>query len=158
MPAYVTPYQTIDAAALAGFRKILLNSLDWQSYEYGFLVFELSVPIARQLGHEGFMDTDMRYFYTEPHTDHSRSSIGQSISQQFAMSARAFCHTHPTPGTFSSADFSGFKQLKDLTSKHKLRYDIVYYLMESNRQVRRSSSAQNFFQGELISGLDKATP
>jgi hypothetical protein len=158
MAAYVTPYQTIDAAALAGFRKVLLNNLDWQSYEYGFLVFERSVPIVRQLGHEGFWDTDMRYFYTEPHTDHSTSSIGQTINQQFAMSARAFCHTHPKPGTFSSQDFRGFKQLRDLTAKHKLHYDIMYYLMESNRQVPRSSSEKNFFQGDLISGLDKATP
>jgi hypothetical protein len=158
MPAYVTPYETIDAAALAGFQRILRNNLNWQSYEYGFLVFERSHDIVRQLGHEGFMDTAMRYFYTEPHTDQSRSSIGQSISPAYAMSARAFCHTHPTPGTFSSADFRGFKKLKELTGQHKVRYDIVYYLMESNRQIRRSSRENNFFEGDLMPGLDKAVP
>jgi hypothetical protein len=82
MPPYVTPYETIDAAALAGFKKILSNNLNWRSYEYGFLVFELSRPIVRQLGHEGFMDTDTRYFYTEPHTDQSKSSVDLTTGRQ----------------------------------------------------------------------------
>jgi hypothetical protein len=121
MPAYVTPYDTIDAAALAGFQRILRNNLTWQSYEYGFLVFERSRDIVRQLGHEGFMDTATQYFYTEPHTNQSKSSVDQSISAQYAMSARALCHTHPTPGTFSSADFRGFKKLKELKQHGVMR-------------------------------------
>jgi hypothetical protein len=66
--------------------------------------------------------------------------------------------THPTPGTFSSVDCRGFKKLKELTAQHKLRYDIVYYLMESNRQIRRSSRENNFFEGDLVPGLDKTVP
>jgi hypothetical protein len=104
------------------------------------------------------MDTAMRYFYTAPHTDQSKSSVDQTIPPQFARNARALCHTHPTAGTFSSGDFAGFKKLRELTAKHKLGYDIVYYLLESNGQVRRSSSEKGFFQGDLISGLDKAIP
>jgi hypothetical protein len=96
MAAFTTPYETVDAAALAGFKKILLNSSDWKSYEYGFLVIEQSRPIVRQIGHEGFMDTAMRYPYTEPHTDHSKSSFEQTIPPQFARMARALCHPGST--------------------------------------------------------------
>jgi hypothetical protein len=128
LPPYTTPYETIDAAALAGFKKILSNNVEWKTNEYAFLVIEQSRPIRA------------------------------TIPPHMATITRAFCHTHPTPGTFSSGDLAGFKKLRELTAKHKLRYDIVYYLLESNGQVRRSSNEKDFFQGDLISGLDKAIP
>jgi hypothetical protein len=151
------PYRTIDDAALGGFKKILLNDREWKSYEYGFLVIGLMHQIVRQLGHEGFMDTDELHHYTEPHTDRSKSSIDQTIPPQYAMLVRAFCHTHPTPGSFSSQDFRNFKKLRELTARHKLGHDVIYYLMESDLQVRRSSREENFREGDIIPGLDKAT-
>ena len=158
MSALSRPYRTIDEAALGGFKKILLNSLEWQYYEYGFLVIGLKHQIVRQIGHEGFMDTAEQYHYTELRTDRSTSSITQTIPAQYAMSVRAFCHTHPTPGSFSSTDFSNFKKLRELKTANKLGHDVDYYLMESNRRVRRSSREQNFREGEVIEGLDKAAP
>jgi len=148
----------MDDAALGGFRSILLHNQDWQTYEYGFLVVGWRHQIVRQLGHEGFMDTATQYHYTEPHTDHSTNSVDQTIPPQYTLLVRAFCHTHPTPGTFSSGDFRNFKKLRELKAANKLGNDVVYYLMESNRRVRRSTREENFFEGDLIEGLDKATP
>jgi hypothetical protein len=135
-----------------------LDSRKWKTKEYGFLVIEQSRPVVRQLGHEGFWDSAMRYFYTTPYTEERGGSVGAEIPPHMATITRAFCHTHPTPGTFSSGDFTGFKKLRELTAKHKLRYGIVYYLLQSNGQVRRSSNEKDFYQGDLISGLDKAIP
>ena len=111
---------------------------DYKYYEYGFLVVSFDHSVVRRIGHEGYMDTEAEYRYTEPHTDQSRTSIQQSIPPQFKSVARALCHNHPTYGTFSTTDFNGFKKLRDLTSKHVLKYDIAYYLLQADGQVRRS--------------------
>lgn len=158
MSTISNPYRTMDDAALAGFRKIQLNYQDYQTYEYGFLVIESKRPIVRQLGHEGFMDTETQYHYIEPHTDHSTTSVAHDIPPGLARIARAFCHTHPKPGTFSSEDFRNFKKLRELKAGGKLDHEIIYYLMESSGQVRRSGSEEDFFVGEIIPGLSKAIP
>ena len=148
----------MDDAALGGFKKILLNSQEWKFYEYGFLIIGLPRQVVRQIGHEGFMDVAIVYHYTEPRTDRSRSSIEQTIPPNYAMTVRAFCHTHPTPGSFSSTDFQNFKKLRELKAASKLGYAVDYYLMESDGRVRHSSREQNFREGEVIEGLDKAIP
>ena len=104
------------------------------------------------------MDTEAEYRYTDPHTDQSTSSINHSIPGGFTQLAVAFCHAHPTPGTFSTGDFDNFKKLEDLTRRHVLKHDIAYYLLQADGQVRRSMSEAKFREGPLISGLDKATP
>ena len=92
------------------------------------------------------------------YTDRSKNSITHTIPLQYAKLVRAFCHTHPTPGSFSTNDFRNFKMLRKLKAKGELTYDIAYYLMESNGQVRRSNREQNFTEGDIIEGLDKAIP
>ncbi len=52
------PYRTIDEAALGGFKKIITSFPDYKYNEYAFLVVSFPEPVVRQIGHEGFMDTD----------------------------------------------------------------------------------------------------
>jgi hypothetical protein len=151
-------YGACDDAALAGFKRILKNNQDWKNYEYGFLVIGWSRNFLKQLGHEAFMAAEEVYHYTEPRTDRSKSSITHTIPLHYAKLVRAFCHTHPTPGSFSTTDFRNFKMLRELKAKGKLTYDVAYYLMESSGQVRRSNNEQKFFEGVIIDGLDKAIP
>jgi len=158
MSALSKRYPTCDAAALGGFKKILLNNQDWKNYEYGFLVLGWSHPIVRQLGHEAFEDTAILYHYTMPYTDHEKTSISHAILPQHTKLVVAFCHTHPTPGSFSTKDFRNFKKLRDLKAEGTLAHDVSYYLMESDRQVRRSDGERNFREGVIIEGLDDATP
>jgi hypothetical protein len=151
-------FTTCDEAALGGFKKILKNNQDWKNYEYGFLIVGWSHPIVRQLGHEAFDDTQVLYHYTMPYTDHEKTSISHTIPPQYTKLVRAFCHTHPTPGSFSTKDFRNFKKLRELKAAGTLAFNVSYYLMESNREVRRSDSEQNFREGTVIEGLDDATP
>jgi|KBSMisStaDraftv2_1062788.scaffolds.fasta_scaffold1044545_2 hypothetical protein len=151
------PYNTIDDAALGGFKKIMKSYSDWDTYEYGFIVIGAPHQMLRQLGHEGFIDTEMQYYYTEPHTDRSRSSINHTVSP-YAAVMRAFCHTHPSRSNFSSTDFENFKKLRELKAQHKLGYAVSYYLMDYGGQVRRSNSEETFYRGTTIEGLDKAQP
>ena len=127
------PYKTCDAAALRWSQKNYHQShtQEWQKYEYGFFV--LGLP-----GEEG---KGLKFYYTKPHTD--GNSIG--VTPPFYNIALAFCHTHPKPSTFSNPDFNTFKKLRALTAKHKLPHNIVFYLMDGSRPVRRSNSEKNFF-------------
>jgi hypothetical protein len=61
-------------------------------------------------------------------------------------------------GSFSATDFQNFKKLRELKAASKLGYAVDYYLMESDGRVRHSSREQNFREGEVIEGLDKAIP
>lgn len=151
-------YKTVDAAALGGFKKIINEKRDYGQFEYGFLVISFPRKIIRQLGHEGFEDTETAYTYTEPKTDRSTDAIEISIPPALALTARAFCHNHPVYGNYSTTDANSFKKLKDLTQQHRLKFDIVFYLLQADGQVRRSNSIDRFWDGELIDGLDTAVP
>ena len=152
------PYKTIDEAALGGFKKIVTKYPEYKDYEYGFIIVSFDRPIVRQIGHEGFMDTEAEYRYTEPFTDRLRREINWKIPPHFAARVRALCHTHPVPGTFSTRDFKGFQEMRELKRKGDLKYDIIYYLLQSDGRVRRSSGEHNFWEGDIIEGLSKATP
>jgi hypothetical protein len=136
----------MDEAALAGFSKILWSyTQEWKTEEYGFLVISVNHDVVRQLGHEAWIEPGEWYYYTEPQTDHKSDSIDQEITKQLAQMARALCHTHRKPENFSSNDFRDFKKLRQLTKDKKLRFDIVFYLMDGSTQVRRSSDEEHFF-------------
>jgi len=153
-----TSYPTVEAAALGGYRRILLSHSRWTDVEFGFFVFEVERDVVRQLGHEGFMDREKRYHYTEPETNGSKNSISLKPLVHELRFIRAFCHTHPTNGGFSSHDFEMFKDLKRLMKDKKLNDEVVFYLMSVNQQVRRSSTEEGFMPGKTIGGLEKATP
>jgi len=114
--------------------------------------------IARPIGHEVIQDKEMQYFYTGLHTSGGNGEVEQDIPLGLTFHARALCHTHPTTSNFSSGDFDNFKRLRELKAKHKLGFDIIYYLMDKSRQVRRSDTTEGFMNGAFIPGLDKAIP
>src|SRR3954467_13565199 len=153
-----TSYPTAEAAALGGFRRILLHYSRWTEVEFRFLVFEVKSEVVRQLGHEGFMEIQARYHYTEPETNNSKETNEVDVPVYELPSLRAYCHTHPTNGGFSSPDFETFKKLKRLIKDKKLEQEVVFYLMSVNQQVRQSRTEEGFMPGTNVSGLEKATP
>jgi hypothetical protein len=158
MSKFSRPYETMDEAALGGFRYVLVHEPHWKFYEYGFLVVGVPREVLKRLGHEGFMAVETRYHYTKPRTDSERESITHTITVDLAPIARAFCHTHIKPSGFSTNDVNNFKKLMKLSAEGRLRHPIVYYMMDSTQQVRRVRTEQQFRQGELVKGLDQATP
>jgi hypothetical protein len=153
-----TSYPTAEAAALGGFRRILLSHSRWTDVEFGFLVLEVERDVVRRLGHEGFMDREKRYHYTEPETTNTKDAIVVEVPVHQLRFLRAFCHTHPTNGGFSSYDFEMFKKLKQVIKDKKLEQELVFYLMSVNQQVRQSRTEEGFMPGTNVSGLEKATP
>ena len=142
-----TSYPTAEAAALGGFRRILLSHSRWTDVEFGFLVLE----VERE-------NKEKRYHYTEPETNDTKDAIEVKVPVYELPFLRAFCHTHPTNGGFSSYDFEMFKKLKHLIKDKKLEQELVFYLMSVNQQVRQSRTEQGFMPGTDVSGLSKATP
>jgi hypothetical protein len=155
-------YRTIDDAALGGFKRILVGYRHWTIQEYGFLIVEVKHEVLKRLGHEGVVIKEARYHYTEPSTEGRRDKIPLTVQLTPFMreSLRAFCHTHTVPGGFSGrdGDLTMFQTLKKHTKDKKLKHDVVFYLMNSDQQVRRAITEQDFTQGERIKGLDKAIP
>ena len=153
-----TSYPTPEAAALGGFRRIILSHSRWTDVEFGFLVLEVERDVVRQLGHERFMDREKRYHYTEPETNNTKDAIEVKVPVYQLPFLRAFCHTHPTNGGFSAHDFEQFKKLKRVIKDKKLKQEVVFYLMSVNQQVRQSSTEEGFMPGTDVKGLAKATP
>jgi hypothetical protein len=153
-----TSYPTVEAAALGGFRRILLNYSRWTDVEFGFLVLEVVSEVVKQLGHEGFITREKRYHYTEPETNNTTDAIDLKVPVYELPGLRAFCHTHPTNGGFSSHDFEMFKNLKRQIKDKNLTQELVFYLMSVNQQVRQSRTEEGFMPGTNVNGLEKATP
>ena len=153
-----TSYPTAEAAALGGFRRILLNYSRWTDVEFGFLVLEVKSEVVRQLGHEAFMAIEERYHYTEPETNNTKDANQLDVPVYQLPSLRAYCHTHPTNDGFSSRDFESFKKLKRLIKDKNLQQELVFYLMSVNQQVRQSRTEESFMPGKNVSGLEKPTP
>lgn len=143
-----TSYPTPEAAALGGFRRILLSHSRWTDVEFGFLILEV----------ERGREREKRYHYTEPETNNTKDAIEVKVPVYQLPFLRAFCHTHPTNGGFSAHDFEQFKKLKRVIKDKKLKQELVFYLMSVNQQVRQSSTEEDFMPGTDVEGLKKATP
>jgi hypothetical protein len=149
-----TSYPTAEAAALGGFRCVLLRYSRWTDVEFGFLVFEVTSEVVKP----GGTVREKRYHYTEPVTKNTKDAIEVDVPAYELPALRAFCHTHPTNGGFSSHDFETFKKLNRVIKDKNLTQKVVFYLMSVNQQVRQSSTEQDFMPGTNVSGLEKATP
>ncbi len=131
------PYSTSDEAAVGGFRRVLMNSVEWETKEYAFFVI-LKINEKKEV----------KYHYTNPQTD--GSSHGVELVFPTGMIVRAFCHTHPksiSTGNFSSGDLDQFKKLIEL--KHPL----VFYLMNPQQQLRYANTENEFMAGISLDWL-----
>src|ERR1700759_3343512 len=130
-------YASVEAAALAGFKKVMTSYPDYTKEEHGFLVVSEVVTVDGGV---------MYYRYTEPVSAGEREEINVEIPPLYAPIVRAFCHTHPTGSTYSTQDFESFKKLEALTKDNKLKHEIVFYLLRGDGQVQRSADEKNFFK------------
>ena len=131
------PYNTRDEAAVAGFRRVLLNSLEWESKEFAFFVI-LKVSEKKEV----------KYHYTTPQTD--GSAHGVKLVMPTGLIVRAFCHTHPksiSTGNFSSGDLDQFKELI------RLKFNLVFYLMNPQQQIRYAVTEKEFMAGISLDWL-----
>jgi hypothetical protein len=132
------PYDQRDAAAVAGFRRVLMNSREWEFKEFAFWVI-LKVNEEKKV----------KYYYTTPETD--GSSHGVKLTMPTGHIVRAFCHTHPksiSTGNFSSGDLDQFKEL----AERKL--NMVFYLLNPQQQIRYALTEQDFMAGRSLDWLD----
>ena len=150
-----TSYPTIEAAALGGFRCIILRYSRWTDVEFGFLVFEVTSEV-KQPG--GGVTREKRYHYTEPVTKNTKDANEVDLPVYELPGFRAYCHTHPNNDGFSSHDFEMFKKLNRVIKDKKLTQEVVFYLMSVNQQVRQSRTEEGFMPGTNVNGLEKATP
>ena len=97
------PYCTRDEAAVGGFRRVLMNSVEWETKEYAFFVI-LKLNEKKEI----------KYHYTTPQTD--GSSHGVKLTIPNGLMVRAFCHKKYSRGLPS------FKwQVKAFQSLHIVR-------------------------------------
>ena len=131
------PYCTRDEAAVGGFRRVLMNSVEWETKEYAFFVI---LKLNEQ--------KEIKYHYTTPQTD--GSSHGVKLVIPNGLMVRAFCHTHPksiSTGNFSSGDLDQFRELVNL------KRNLVFYLMNPQQQLRYAITEKEFTAGISLDWL-----
>ena len=86
----------------------------------------------------------MAYHYSHPA---GGSSEGSEVTVPTGYDIRAYCHTHPkriSTGNFSTADKAHFKKL------HEKRPLVVWYLMNSNLELRLAAEEKDFPAGRMV--------
>jgi hypothetical protein len=135
-----TAYKTRDEAAVGGFRWVLARGPEWERKEFGFWVI-LKVSAAKKV----------EYHYTTPQPG---SNLGVTLTLPTGLIVRGFCHTHPksiSTGNFGGDDFDSFKKVA------KLKLDIVFYLLNPQREIRYARDVSDFMAGKSLDWL-KVTP
>jgi len=136
------PYQRRDDAAIGGFKRVLMNSKEWETKEFAFWVI-LKVNAKKV----------PEYFYTAPESD--GSAHGVKLKMPVGHLVRAYCHTHPksiSTGNFSSGDREEFLRLQ------KLQPGIVWYLLSTNTQLRLAEAECDFMEGKSVDFRDSVSP
>jgi hypothetical protein len=135
------PYDSPDAAAMGGFKKIKQNGVQWHTNEFGFWIV-LKVVEKRTA----------KYHYTEP-----EGSEGGEIEMTLprGVTVVGHCHTHPKStktGDFSPHDKRSYQALR------KARPGIAYYLLNPSDEIRRAISEGEFPPGVTVNWDSKVTP
>jgi hypothetical protein len=124
------PFDSLEAAVKAGFKKIMANNNKQETEEFGFWV-------VMKVEAEGEKKV-VKYYYTDI------VSGGSSEVQQIlpvGKMVRANCHTHPkrySTDNFSTGDARAFKALRDV------RPGISWYLLSPHSDIRKANEEKDF--------------
>jgi hypothetical protein len=128
------PYRSSLEAMKAGFKEIQDTRKDWETKEYNFVV--VLVP----------KEGKTAYHYSNPEAG---SSEGAQVIVPAGYDIRAYCHTHPkriSTGNFSTADKANFIKLREKRPEPV----IVWYLMNSNLELRLAAEEKDFPAGRMV--------
>lgn len=128
------PYDSLDLAVKAGFKKVMANNNQQQTQEFGFWV--ILKP--------GSDKKTVKYHYTEPIGDGSGEV---TLSLPVGHPVRAHCHTHPkriSTGNFSTGDKRSFVKLR------KARSGIIFFLLNPQSEIRRADTEKDFPAGIAV--------
>jgi hypothetical protein len=134
------PYSSSLEAMMGGFKHIQATRKDWETKEYNFFVVLVS------------KERKTTYHYSDPK---GGSSDGSSVTVPTGYDIRAYCHTHPKriqTGNFSTADKREFMRL------HEKRPVVVWYLMNSNLELRLAAEEKDFPAGRMVQWQSSVTP
>lgn len=137
------PYDSRDDAAMGGFKRVLLNSTQWETEEFGFWVIMKVCPDKKTVKH----------YYTEPESSGGSGEVTLTLPQ--GVMVRAHCHTHPkriSTGNFSTGDKRSFQELQ------KVRPSTAFYLLNPAQEIRRAITDGEFPAGVTVNWNSKVTP
>lgn len=137
-------YDTRDDAAIGGFKRVLLNSVQWKTQEFGFWVILQVVKAGGK--------SVPKYFYTEPE---GGGSTGVTLTLPQGLMVRAHCHTHPhsvSTGDFGADDKASYQDLQ------KVRPGVVFYLLNPYQEVRLAVDEKQFLAGTSVKWSSTVTP
>jgi hypothetical protein len=125
------PYDQMEPAVKAGFKKIMANNNQQETQEFGFWV--VLKPTADK--------KTAKYHYTEP-IGGGNSEV--TLTLPVGHPVVAHCHTHPkriSTGSFSTGDKRSFDKL------HEARPGITFFLLNPQSEIRRTATAKDFPAG-----------
>jgi hypothetical protein len=125
------PYDSVEAAVKAGFKKVMANNNKQETEEFGFWVV-MKVEAAGD-------KKAVKYYFTEPESSGGSSEV--QLTLPVGQMVRAHCHTHPkriSTGNFSTGDARSFKTLRDA------RPGITWYLLNPQSEIRKAGEEKDF--------------
>jgi hypothetical protein len=134
-------YGTMNDAAIGGYKRILLNSVQWKTQEFAFWI----ILKAGQ-------NQKANFHYTQPEGgDHDEVTL----EVPHGVPVMAYCHTHPhtiSTGNFSTGDKRSFVELR------KYRPNVAFYLLNPDQEVRFATEECQFPAGTTVKWSNSVTP
>jgi hypothetical protein len=128
------PYDSVELAVKAGFKKVMANNNQQETKEFGFWVI-MKVRDDKK---------GVQYFYTDL-IDGGSGEV--TLTLPVGLMVRAHCHTHPkriSTGDFGYDDKQSFKKLREV------RPGIAWYLLNPQSEIRRANDENDFLAGTTI--------
>ena len=124
------PFDSLEKAVKAGFKKVMANNNKQETEEFGFWV----IMKVEKSG-----DKKVVNFYYTDIVDGGSSEV--SLTLPVGPMVRAHCHTHPkrySTTNFSTGDASSFKTLRGI------RAGITWYLLTPQSDIRKADQESDF--------------
>jgi hypothetical protein len=129
------PFDSVELAVKAGFKKVMANNNQQETKEFGFWVI-MKVRDDKK---------GVQYFYTDPSGQDSGGEV--ELTLPVGQMVRAHCHTHPkriSTGNFSTGDKRSFVKLREA------RPSIAWYLLNPQSEIRRANDEKDFPAGVTV--------
>jgi hypothetical protein len=127
------PFDSLEAAVKAGFKKIMSNNNKQETEEFGFwVVMKVEAADGKKV---------VRFYFTDIV---SGGSSEVQLTVPVGQMVRAHCHTHPkrySTSNFSTGDARSFKTLRDV------RPGVTWYLLSPQSEIRKANEEKDFPSG-----------
>lgn len=131
------PFDSVEAAVKAGFKKVMANNNKQETEEFGFwVVMKVEAAGDKKV---------VRYYFTEPESGGGSSEV--TLTLPVGHMVRGHCHTHPkriSTGNFSTGDKRQFVELREK------RPGITWYLLNPQSEIRKAGEEKDFPAGIAV--------